>query len=57
MALNEQIDRPTRWDAAFDATMSDSDFALLMDRPEIKELDAKIVEERMELYNILGHYN
>jgi len=40
MALNEQIDRPTRWDAAFGSTMSDSDFALLMDRPEIKTLDA-----------------
>jgi Fe-S-cluster-containing dehydrogenase component/CRP-like cAMP-binding protein len=40
MALNEQIDRPTRWDAAFGSTMSDSDFALLMNRPEIKELDA-----------------
>ncbi|MEC7488027.1 MAG: cyclic nucleotide-binding domain-containing protein [Pseudomonadota bacterium] len=41
IATHEHIDRPTRWDAAFDPEMSDDDFALLMDRAEIKELDAE----------------
>ena len=40
MSEAAKIDRPTRWDAAFDADMTDADFEMLMARPEITDIDA-----------------
>ena len=40
MSEAAKIDRPTRWDAAFDADMSDADFEMLMARPEISEIES-----------------
>ena len=40
MSEAAKIDRPTRWDAAFDADMSEADFEMLMARPEISEIES-----------------
>ena len=51
----EQIDRPTRWDVAFDPAMSDADVALLMEREEIKALDPGAFPRSAPLEGLIRH--
>ncbi|MBC8452037.1 MAG: cyclic nucleotide-binding domain-containing protein [Rhodospirillaceae bacterium] len=63
MAQAERIDRPTRWNAAFDPEMSDVDFEMLMERTEIKSIEADAFPKTVSLDGIVrydmrvNHYN
>lgn len=63
MAQAERIDRPTRWDAAFDPNLSDADFEMLMERPEIKSIESDAFPKTVALDGIVrydmrvNHYN
>jgi Fe-S-cluster-containing dehydrogenase component/CRP-like cAMP-binding protein len=54
-SAHEQIDRPTRWDVAFDPAMSDADVALLMEREEIKALDPGAFPRSAPLEGLIRH--
>ena len=49
------MDRPTRWDAAFDADMSDADFDMLMSRPEIRSIDSESFPNSVSLEGIVRY--
>ena len=51
----DRIDRPSRWDVAFDAEMSEEDFVMLMDRPEIKALDPEAFPRSAPLEGLVRH--
>ena len=55
IVTEERIDRPSRWDVAFDTEMSDVDFAMLMDRPEIKALDPSSFSRSAPLDGLVRH--
>ena len=55
MAQTERIDRPTRWDAAFDAEMSDTDLGMLLERPEIKSIDADAFPKSVSVEGIVRY--
>lgn len=63
MAQAERIDRPTRWDAAFDPEMSDADFEMLMERPEIRSIESDAFPRTVSLDGVVrydmrvNHYN
>ena len=63
MAQAERIDRPTRWDAAFDPDMTDADFEMLMARPEIKSIESDAFPKTVSLDGVVrydmrvNHYN
>ena len=53
--VQDRIDRPSRWDVAFDPEMSDEDFAMLMGRPEIKALDPEAFPRSAPLDGLVRH--
>ena len=53
--LQDRIDRPSRWDVAFDPEMSDEDVAMLMGRPEIKALDPEAFPRSAPLDGLVHH--
>jgi len=55
MSEAARIDRPTRWDAAFDPEMSDQDFEMLMARPEITEIDAASFPNSVSLDGVVRY--
>ena len=55
MSEAARIDRPTRWDAAFDPEMSDHDFEMLMARPEMAEIDAASFPKSVSLDGVVRY--
>ena len=55
MAQSERIDRPTRWDAAFDANLTDADFEMLMKRPEIQSIDSDSFPKSVSMDGIVKY--
>ena len=55
MSEAARIDRPTRWDAAFDPEMSDQDFEMLMARPEMAEIDAASFPKSVSLDGVVRY--
>ena len=55
MSEAAKIDRPTRWDAAFDADMSDADFEMLMARPEISEIESSSFPKSVSIEGIVRY--
>ncbi|MFL2540474.1 MAG: cyclic nucleotide-binding domain-containing protein [Candidatus Latescibacterota bacterium] len=55
MSEAARIDRPTRWDAAFDPEMSEQDFELLMARPEIAEIDSDSFPKSVSLDGVIRY--
>ena len=55
MSEAARIDRPTRWDAAFDPEMSEQDFELLMARPEIAEIDSGSFPKSVSLDGVIRY--
>ena len=55
MSEAAKIDRPTRWDAAFDADMSEADFEMLMARPEISEIESSAFPNSVSVEGIVRY--
>ena len=55
VVAQERIDRPSRWDVAFDPEMSDADFSMLMGRSEIKALDPGAFPRSAPLDGLVRH--
>ena len=55
MAEAERINRPTRWDAAFDPDLTDADFEMLMARPEISSIDSESFPRSLTLDGVVRY--